>query len=60
VDIREIRGLRKWTIKGSCEDDTITLYGFLWEENEAPDQKTFEALMHQAGIAIDAYISRQL
>lgn len=45
-----------WTDEGSGEDDTIHLYGFLWE-GDAPDQDVFEVLMGRAVREIDSYVA---
>lgn len=57
-DMSTLAGLF-WTIEGSNEEDMITIHSFVWEESPS-DQETFEELMHQAGIAIDHWITQQL
>lgn len=48
-----------WSADGADEADTITLYSFTWHD-QPPDQAGFEALMHDAVTAIDAWIVQRL
>ena len=58
ADLPALGGLF-WTDEGHGEEDAITLHAFRWE-GPAPDQATFEALMHEAVREIDAWIARRL
>ena len=47
-----------WTDEGSGEDDTIHLYGFVWERG-APEQDVFEELIRKATTSIDVWITER-